>query len=157
VMQENMLECVRSRKECLYHINFVESASCKLFHATYRNSFWAFLLELPSLYTEPINCKCLIIIYVFSFVWTRIDASGLQLTDVRSPVPARSRDPVTSLINYCALEYLKVAGVHCNRMVDVSAYRYISMATERHGRVVSTSRSGGSEFEYGPAKPGVLI
>jgi hypothetical protein len=40
---------------------------------------------------------------VFSFVWTHTDASGLQLTDVRSPVPARSRDPVTSVINYGAL------------------------------------------------------
>lgn len=49
---------------------------------------------------------------VFSFVWGHIDAPGLQLTDVRSPVPARSRDPVTSVINYCALEHLRVVRVH---------------------------------------------
>lgn len=97
--------------EWLYHISFTGKASCKRFHGKYGKAICHFvgatiLLHGAHQFQMSDHYLC-----VFSFVWTRIGASGLQLTDVRSPVPARSRDTVTSVINYCALEHLRVVRV----------------------------------------------
>lgn len=97
--------------EWLYHISFIGSASFKRFHGKYDKVICHFVGATILLYGAHQFQMSDHYLCVFSFVWTRIDASGLQLTDVRSPVPASSRDPVTSVINYCALEHLRVAGV----------------------------------------------
>jgi hypothetical protein len=55
-----------------------------------------------------------VIIYVFGLVSAYIDSYLMRLCDDYSPVPARSRDPMKTIINYCVLHYFRISCVQMN-------------------------------------------